>query len=242
MFGAERLAIARRGGRCARRAGSPAPSGFFAWAALIAGSDHRITAPPWPGSRMDRQPRYPEPPPETFRQWWRAPTTGGPRHDPDARRVVLDGSARPWSPRRLRPGRGPRDIRPVPRPGLATPSGSRASGANTAHGCSTSRPRGSAATVAGLLAPGARVVIPPGLPADWVTWGLDVAADSSRKPLRVTELDRAHAVVTGCAVGIAATGDHRARRRDRAGRRALTLVPDHHICVMFTDQIVDTVP
>ncbi|TXI54708.1 MAG: hypothetical protein E6Q57_01870, partial [Mycobacterium sp.] len=26
------------------------------------------------------------------------------------------------------------------------------------------------------------------------------------------------------------------------GRRALTLVPDHHICVMFTDQIVDTVP
>ena len=53
---------------------------------------------------------------------------------------------------------------------------------------------GIAATVAGLLAPGARVVIPPSLPADWVT-GLDVAADSAEKPLGVTELDqigRAH--------------------------------------------------
>lgn len=100
---------------------------------------------------------------------------------------------------------------------------------------------GIAATVAGLLAPGARVVIPPGLPADWVT-GLDVAADSAEKPLGVTELDRAHAVVTGCAVGIAATGTIVLDAGPAQGRRALTLVPDHHICVMFTDQIVDTVP
>src|SRR6185312_15980696 len=26
------------------------------------------------------------------------------------------------------------------------------------------------------------------------------------------------------------------------GRRVLTLIPDHHICVVFTDQIVNTVP
>lgn len=100
---------------------------------------------------------------------------------------------------------------------------------------------GIAAAVAGLLAPGARVVIPPGLPADWVT-GLDVAADSAEKPLGVTELDLVHAVVTGCAVGIAATGTIVLDAGPAQGRRALTLVPDHHICVVFTDQIVDTVP
>ena len=100
---------------------------------------------------------------------------------------------------------------------------------------------GIAAAVAGLLPPGARVVIPPDLPADWVA-GLDVAADSAEKPLGVTELDLVHAVVTGCAVGIAATGTIVLDAGTAQGRRALTLVPDHHICVVFTDQIVDTVP
>ncbi|MCB0944563.1 MAG: (4Fe-4S)-binding protein, partial [Mycobacterium sp.] len=37
---------------------------------LIAGSDHRITALPWPGSRWTASRDIAEPPPETFRQWW----------------------------------------------------------------------------------------------------------------------------------------------------------------------------
>ena len=41
-------------------------------------SDHRAALA---GFAVDRQPRHPEPPPETFRQWWRAPTASGPRHD-----------------------------------------------------------------------------------------------------------------------------------------------------------------
>jgi L-lactate dehydrogenase complex protein LldF len=37
---------------------------------LVAGSDHRITALPWPGSRWTTSRDIPEPPAETFRQWW----------------------------------------------------------------------------------------------------------------------------------------------------------------------------
>ena len=54
--------------------------------------------------------------------------------------------------------------------------------------------------------------------------------------------DGADAVVTGCAVGIAATGTIVLDAGAAQGRRALTLIPDHHICVVFNRQIVDTVP
>ena len=43
---------------------------------IVANSDHRITALPWPGSRWTASRDLPEPPKETFRQWW-ARTHGG---------------------------------------------------------------------------------------------------------------------------------------------------------------------
>ncbi|MFN8032725.1 MAG: LUD domain-containing protein [Mycobacterium sp.] len=98
-----------------------------------------------------------------------------------------------------------------------------------------------AAAVANLIPPGAPVVIPAGVPPDWVR-GLPVRTDTVENPIAVTELDSARAVVTGCAVGIAATGTIVLDAGPTQGRRALTLVPDHHICVVFADQIVDTVP
>lgn len=100
---------------------------------------------------------------------------------------------------------------------------------------------GIAAAIAGLLPPDGQVVIPPDLPTAWVD-GLRVLPDSLENPLDVTELDRTAAVVTGCALGIAATGTIVLDAGPGQGRRALTLVPDHHICVVFADQIVDTVP
>ena len=98
-----------------------------------------------------------------------------------------------------------------------------------------------AATIADLTGPGARVAIPSGLPTEWVS-GIDTAVDDPENRLAVTELDAAAAVVTGCALGIAATGTIVLDAGPTQGRRVLTLVPDHHICVVFTDQIVDTVP
>lgn len=96
-----------------------------------------------------------------------------------------------------------------------------------------------AAAVADLLPPDARVVVPADLPGDWIDGPVALRDDPA---LPVAELDGVEAVVTGCALGIAATGTIVLDGGVAQGRRALTLVPDHHICVVFTDQIVDTVP
>jgi L-lactate dehydrogenase complex protein LldG len=96
-----------------------------------------------------------------------------------------------------------------------------------------------AATIASLIPLGGRVAVPADLPTEWIE-GVDTLIDDPAVP--ITELERADAVVTGCAVGIAATGTIVLDAGPAQGRRALTLVPDHHICVVSAAQIVDTVP
>jgi len=95
--------------------------------------------------------------------------------------------------------------------------------------------------VAALVGTIGTVVAPADLPPEWHT-GVNVISDSIEKPLTITELDAAATALTGCALGIAATGTIVLDGGFAQGRRAITLVPDHHICVVFTDQIVDTVP
>ncbi|SDI21766.1 L-lactate dehydrogenase complex protein LldG [Actinokineospora alba] len=81
------------------------------------------------------------------------------------------------------------------------------------------------------------VVTPADLPADWVP-----QAVTDAPPLDVPALDAADGVVTACAVGIAETGTIVLDAGPGQSRRALTLVPDFHLCVVRTDQIVGTVP
>ena len=95
--------------------------------------------------------------------------------------------------------------------------------------------------VTGLIAEGKRVVVPPDLPQSWRPHG-DVVVDGAPTELSTLELDAIDVVVTGCTLGIAATGTIVLDGGAGQGRRALTLVPDHHICIVRTDQIVDTVP
>lgn len=83
-----------------------------------------------------------------------------------------------------------------------------------------------------------RVGVPPDLPALWRP-PLEVVEDDALSP---RELDRLDAVVTGCTLGIAETGTVVLSGGPAEGRRALTLVPDLHICVVRRDQIVETVP
>ncbi|MFC5181609.1 LutC/YkgG family protein [Actinomadura harenae] len=84
-----------------------------------------------------------------------------------------------------------------------------------------------------------RLMVPPGVPGEWLS-GVDVARDDP--PLTATELDRLDGVLTGCAVAIAETGTIVLDGGEAQGRRALTLVPDYHLCVVRREQIVRTVP
>jgi L-lactate dehydrogenase complex protein LldG len=93
-----------------------------------------------------------------------------------------------------------------------------------------------------LRARGARrVVVPAGLPAQWLAEA-DVEPLSDDPPLSVQDLDRSEGVISGCAVAIALTGTIVLDAGTAQGRRALTLLPDYHLCVVRADQIAGTVP
>lgn len=86
------------------------------------------------------------------------------------------------------------------------------------------------------------VLVPPGLPPEWMS-----AADPTRVHDRAAstphELDKVESVVTGCALAIAETGTLVLDGGPDQGRRRITLVPDHHICVVrVPDQVVSSVP
>ncbi len=100
------------------------------------------------------------------------------------------------------------------------------------------------ARIAAVLADRAAgtMVAPPGLPDAWRDPALTWLVDQVDRPLGLDELDRAGGVLTGCALVIAETGTIVLDARPDQGRRALTLVPDYHLCVVLADQIVGTVP
>ncbi|MGJ3558432.1 LutC/YkgG family protein [Streptomyces sp. INA 01156] len=102
---------------------------------------------------------------------------------------------------------------------------------------------GLAGTVAGLLsARGASsVLVPPGLDEAWLArTGVTRVADRAESTPH--ELDRVDSVVTACAVAVAETGTIVLDGSPDQGRRRITLVPDHHICVVRAAQVVPSVP
>src|SRR5207245_5386470 len=84
-----------------------------------------------------------------------------------------------------------------------------------------------------------RIGVPPGLPEEWRPAAVEVVEDHGLSP---RELDALDGVVTGCTLAIAETGTIVLAAGPDEGRRALTLVPDLHICVVRESQIVDGVP
>jgi L-lactate dehydrogenase complex protein LldG len=86
------------------------------------------------------------------------------------------------------------------------------------------------------------VVVPAGLPAAWTEAleGVEVRRDDPL--LDVSRLDRTDSVLTACAVAVADTGTIVLDGGPDQGRRVVTLVPDHHVCVVRRDQVVALVP
>ncbi|MET7905687.1 LUD domain-containing protein [Streptomyces sp. NPDC005336] len=86
-------------------------------------------------------------------------------------------------------------------------------------------------------------VVPPGLPAEWLSAAESVRRIPDTAELTPHDLDAVSSVITGCAVAIAETGTVVLDASADQGRRRITLVPDHHICVIrVPSQVVDSVP
>lgn len=85
------------------------------------------------------------------------------------------------------------------------------------------------------------VGIPVGLDRSWVAgFSGELVVDSSEVP--APELERLDAVVTGSRVSCAETGTIFLDAGPDQGRRALTLVPDTHICVVHRASVEVGVP
>ncbi len=88
------------------------------------------------------------------------------------------------------------------------------------------------------------VVVPTGVDKSWAKaltdGGIEVRWDDP--PLSAKELDLTGGVLTAAACGVAETGTIVLDHAPDQGRRALTLVPDNHVCVVRRDQVVSDVP
>jgi L-lactate dehydrogenase complex protein LldG len=98
-----------------------------------------------------------------------------------------------------------------------------------------------AATIARVCAEhdARRLGVPTGLLEGWRPEALELVEDDG---LSARELDALDGALTGCALAIAETGTIVLDGGERSGRRALTLVPDLHVCIVRRDQVVATVP
>jgi len=83
-----------------------------------------------------------------------------------------------------------------------------------------------------------RMVVPAGVTPEWLPGGIEFVVDEG---LAATELDRVDGVLTGATLAIAETGTVVLQNTAGQGRRAVTLVPDYHLCVVRAGDVVETV-
>jgi len=84
-----------------------------------------------------------------------------------------------------------------------------------------------------------RLVVPPGIPAAWRGADLELLDDHG---LSAADLDAMDGALTGCTAAIAETGTIVLTAGPHEGRRAITLVPDLHVCIVREPQIVELLP
>lgn len=82
-------------------------------------------------------------------------------------------------------------------------------------------------------------VVDPALPAELRPAAVEIREDTGLAP---PELDAVAGAVTTCAAACAETATIAFDGGPGQGRRAITLVPDAHVCVVRAGQVVETVP
>ncbi|HEY0758104.1 MAG TPA: LUD domain-containing protein, partial [Acidisarcina sp.] len=84
------------------------------------------------------------------------------------------------------------------------------------------------------------IAVPQGIAQGWMQHPATFVTDAVSYSTHA--LDALDGVLTGCTVAIALTGTIVLQHTQAQGPRRLTLVPDYHLCVVFAEQIVGTVP
>src|SRR5947209_1891244 len=91
-----------------------------------------------------------------------------------------------------------------------------------------------------LSARGKRIlIVPPAFPQEWRPQDFMFIPDEN---LSKDQLDLNDGVVTLCTLAIALTGTVVLQSSREQGRRAATLIPDYHLCVLRHEDIVELVP
>jgi L-lactate dehydrogenase complex protein LldG len=85
----------------------------------------------------------------------------------------------------------------------------------------------------------ARIVVAPDLTASLRPTGVELVEDDG---LGAAELETLDGALTTCAAACADTGTIALDGGPGQGRRAISLVPDLHVCIVRADQVVETVP
>jgi L-lactate dehydrogenase complex protein LldG len=84
-----------------------------------------------------------------------------------------------------------------------------------------------------------KIVIPPGLPAEWLPEGFNFLEDRGASSI---DLDGFNGVMTASTCAIALTGSVLLQNVAGQGRRAISLIPDYHLCLVRVEDVVETVP
>jgi L-lactate dehydrogenase complex protein LldG len=82
-------------------------------------------------------------------------------------------------------------------------------------------------------------VVPPGLPADWLSTGINWTIDEA---LSHEDIEHCDGVVTASSCGIADSGTIVLHHCPMEGRRVISLLPDFHLCILRASQTVETLP
>lgn len=101
--------------------------------------------------------------------------------------------------------------------------------------------------IADLLAGSGDCVVPGGFNSAWLPAangepGPRMRIDGPESPLTLAELDSASAVLTASAAAVAQTGTIILDGSPGLGRRAISLVPDRHICLVEAAGITELLP